>query len=405
MTKSSRKKLQYLIENIWSKFPYYRQLFEIRGLKPSDDPVAILDHLPTLDNPGYLEFQKDIFNRLKTKPFLIEYTSGTTGQRKIRFVTQRDEDAEEKLCVRFFRQCELNPSDRVLALDIDSSEIYLFYAKALSRLGVEIFSYLNFPSSEHSLIRPFFAFKPSVILSIPTVLWKCKSELKLLKQKGALKKVLYIAESMNDYQREVFSKEIGLELFSFYGSFEIGSVAGECKEHKGIHIFNDAVIPTLLDPVDKGDYLVGEAAWTTLHFRDQSLIKYRTGDIISIKKYLCSCGSEYPLMSHYVTRTRDTFSIYGQKFKYEDFELAIVKKVGPIEFLRITITPDHKCDRIIFQVPESLIKERHSILLAIKSTGDFDYFLKMGFIRCDVEFYPIQKMMKRKLERLTDYRY
>ena len=208
---------------------------------------------------------------------------------------------------------------------------------------------------------------------------------------------------MSPELRQTLSEQMGLEVFSFYGSTEIGSMAGECQKHGGIHIFNDAVVPTLIDPVDDGDCLTGQVAWTTLHFSDQPLIKYVNGDIISIRKQKCSCGSNYPLMTQ-VSRVDDIFTIYGQKFRYEDFEGAIAKQLGSVDPFKIIITSGDGCDKVVFQVPDYLVKEKEAILRAVHSIEDFDYFLKMGFLVTDVEIDSDYEIVKRKSNRVVDLR-
>ena len=194
-----------------------------------------------------------------------------------------------------------------------------------------------------------------------------------------------------------------LEIYSFYGSTEIGSMAGECQKHEGIHVFNDAVVPTLIDPVEQGNNWVGQVAWTTLHFSDQPLIKYVNGDIVATRKDSCSCGYGSPLMTS-VSRKDDIFVIYGQKFRYEDFLQAITKEFGPIDILKLIITSGSKCDKVVFQVPRDLAKERAAIVRAIASVEDFAYFLEMGFVSCDVEPGAHIGDVKRKIARVVDYR-
>ncbi len=399
-------KLRYLFRRVHKEHPFYRHIFEEAKLSPDDDPISVLDRFPVMDRKGYLELQRDIFFRLKGGHFLTERTSGTTGPKKIRFVTQRDEAAEEELCLRFFRQCGLAPSDRVLAIDIDSPEIYLFYSRALLRMGIHDFSYVNFAGSGDEALKPLFTFRPTVILTVPSVLSRCKA--KLAHASGPdgeryLKKVLYIAENMSPELRHTLSEDMGLEVFSFYGSTEIGSMAGECQKHEGIHLFNDAVVPTLIDPVDERNCITGQVAWTTLHFTDQPLIKYVNGDVISVAKGECTCCRHYPLMTH-ISRIDDIFTIYGQKFRYDDFKRAITRELGGIESLTIIITSGDKCDRVVFRVPDYLIKERDVILRAVHLIDDFHYFLKMGFVVTDIEVDSGYEIVKRKSNRVVDLR-
>ncbi|NIM97495.1 MAG: hypothetical protein GTO24_05240 [candidate division Zixibacteria bacterium] len=399
-------KLRHLFRRVYKEHPFYRHIFEETKLNPDDDPISVLNRLPVLDRTDYLGLQRDIFSRLKGAQFLTERSSGTTGPRKIRFVTQRDEAAEEELCFRFFRQCGLTPSDRVLAIDVDSPEIYLFYSRALLRMGIRDFSYVNYTDSGHEALKPIFTFRPTAIFSVPSVVSRCRAELERASGpdgQGHLKKVVYIAENMSPELRRTLCQQMGLEVFSFYGSTEIGSMAGECEKHEGIHLFNDAVVPTVIDPADDGGCITGQVAWTTLHFTDQPLIKYVNGDIVSVAKNECTCGRHYPLMTE-VSRVDDIFTIYGQKFRYHDFERVIRGELGSIKSLKIIITSEAKRDRVIFQVPDYLVKERDVIIKAVRLIDDFHYFLKMGFVVTQIEADSGYEVVKRKSNRVVDLR-
>ena len=115
----SAQRLRSFFNRIYGEFPFYRRIFEKNNLDPHENPIKILDQLPILDARKYLDLQKDIFGRLKRSHFLTDCTSGTTGKKKIRFTTGRDEAAEEQLCKRVPKQ---NPApDRREHHDLTSS--------------------------------------------------------------------------------------------------------------------------------------------------------------------------------------------------------------------------------------------------------------------------------------------
>ena len=403
LAEASKERLRCFFARAYEEFSFYRRHFEHEGLRPDDDPLEILSRLPVLDGEGYLQLQKDIFYRLNTRPFLTDCTSGTTGKRKIRFATMRDELAEEQLCIRFFRQCGLGRDDRVVALDIDSADIYLFYARGMEQLGLRDFVFYSVPADFNQSLEPVLRSNPTVILTVPSLLMRCYPKLKeLLRQlpQPALKKIIYIGESMNQSFRDALSRELGVELFSFFGSTEIGSMAGECPKHSGVHLYNDQVIPTILDPLETDDTISGQVAWTTLHFQDQPLIKYSTHDHISVSKHPCSCGLDYPLMKS-VSRIEDQFVIYGYKFKYEVFHEAIERQHGPLDFLAIEVDSLNGKDLVRFILPECLQTHESAIVDTIRQTDEIRYFSNMHYITLDVEFRPVRSFTGRKFRRVS----
>ncbi len=402
----SARRLRSFFSRIYGEFPFYRRVFEEKNLDPHDDPIKILDQLPVLYAREYLDLQKDIFGRLKRAHFLTDCTSGTTGKKKIRFTTVRDEAAEEELCVRFFRQCGIGPHDRVVALDIDSADIYLFYGRAMKRLGVNDFTFFSVPSDFSQSLEPVLRSNPTIIVTIPSLLMRCYPKIKTLLgelPQVALRKIIYIGETMSQSFRNTLSRELGVELFSFFGSTEIGSMAGECLEHAGVHLYNDQVIPTILEPVETEDSISGQVAWTTLHFQDQPLIKYSTHDYISVSKQPCPCGLDYPLMKS-VSRIEDQFVIYGHKFKYEVFHEAIERQHGPLDFLAIEVDAVNGTDLVKFMLPEYLKTHKSAILETISQTDEIQYFSKMRYLTFSLSFTPAGSFTMRKFQRVLDLR-
>lgn len=398
--------LRGLFQRAFLEFPVYRRRFEENGLAPNDDPTTILDRMPAMSTDDYLSLERDILGRIKSRHFLTDYTSGTTGPRRIRFTTARDDRQEEALCIRFFRQCGLGQQDRVLALDIDSADIHLFYGSALQQVGVEEFMYASVPSTFDCDLTDAKAWQPTVFLSIPSVIARCYEELKAVVAAGVPltpRKLIYFGEPMSQALRRRLSSELGLEVFSFYGSTEIGSMAGECRAHNGIHLYNDVVIPTIVNAIETGDEVTGEVVWTTPEFLDQPLIKFATRDYVTIAKSPCPCGLAYPLMTS-IRRTAEQFTVYGHKFMYEAFERGLTEEVGELEFLQIRLQELGTREEIIFILPDELRPRAPAIQERIAATDEMEYFTRHGFVQCHLEFRAMKTFRERKLARIVDRR-
>jgi len=314
--------------------------------------------------------------------------------------------AEEELCIRFFRQAGIGPRDRVVALDIDSADIYLFYGRAMKKLGVSNFAYYSVPANFEKTLQSALRTNPTVILSVPSLLLRCYpklSEMSGQKYLQRLSKIIYIGEAMAESFRETLANKLGMELFSFFGSTEIGSVGGECTNHMGVHLYNDKVIPTIINPIETDRSISGEVVWTTLHFEDQPLIKYATRDMVSISKVPCACSYSFPLMES-VCRMEEQFVVYGYKFKYEVFHQAMERRHGPLEFLFIEVDSGDSKDRIKFVLPQRLATHELAVMDTLRRTDDMRYFTGMNFLDLCVEFRSARTVTQRKIRRVLDRR-
>jgi phenylacetate-coenzyme A ligase PaaK-like adenylate-forming protein len=85
----------------------------------------------------------------------------------------------------------------------------------------------------------------------------------------------------------------GRELFDFYGLTETLIIAGECRAHKGLHLYEDAVVLEVVDENGKvlppGEPGAGILV-TSLINRTLPIIRYAVGDRITLSDEPCPCG-------------------------------------------------------------------------------------------------------------------
>ncbi len=106
-----------------------------------------------------------------------------------------------------------------------------------------------------------------------------------LKDKIALKKMIFGSERSSDAMRTRIKELLGLEeMFDIPGMTELyGPGTGlDCSRHEGIHYWADYYIleildPETLEPVSPGE--IGEMVVTTLCKEAAPLIRYRTRDL------------------------------------------------------------------------------------------------------------------------------
>ena len=103
--------------------------------------------------------------------------------------------------------------------------------------------------------------------------------------------IVYAGEPLGPRARRVVD-EWGLELFDHTGVGDVGA-ATECREHDGLHVWEDTALIEVLDP--DGDAPVaagerGELVSTTLVNLVSPLVRYRSDDLVRLTKEPCGCG-------------------------------------------------------------------------------------------------------------------
>jgi phenylacetate-CoA ligase len=130
-------------------------------------------------------------------------------------------------------------------------------------------------------------------------------------------KLAYLgAEPYSEYTRKRVEAGMGAKVFNSYGLSEMSGpgVAFECSEQNGMHIWEDAYLvevlnPIPLEPVPDGEE--GELVLTTLDREAMPLVRYRTRDLTSIVPGPCPCGRTHKRIARLKGRSDDMFIIKG----------------------------------------------------------------------------------------------
>ena len=136
------------------------------------------------------------------------------------------------------------------------------------------------------------------------------------------------AETLRDFMREEIEEQFNAKVFDFYGSREVGAVAGECRYgRRYVFIMNNVVeilpdrhgsatSPEVADhpaqsPARRGDEAPpeGRILVTNLHTRAFPLIRYEIGDTgaMGAEPGGCPCGSPLPTLAKLTGRVSDHF--------------------------------------------------------------------------------------------------
>lgn len=108
--------------------------------------------------------------------------------------------------------------------------------------------------------------------------------------------------------RKDIEKAFGVPVIDFYGSRELGDVACECAERKGLHI---ASLLNKVETLDNNNYPVmeeeGNLVITSLMNYAMPFIRYKIGDRGKLTNRKCSCGRGFPLIESISGRIMEMF--------------------------------------------------------------------------------------------------
>ncbi|AOT71467.1 DVU_1553 family AMP-dependent CoA ligase [Geosporobacter ferrireducens] len=221
-------------------------------------------------------------------------TSGTTGEGKRIFFTEKDLDDT----IDFFRygmSCLTDRGDRVLVLlpgnAYGSIGDLLKKTLALSNIGCTVHGVLADPEEAARCIEER---NITCIVGIPMqVLYLSRAKSEVFKKR--IKKVLLSTDYVPEVLIHELTQEYGCSVFTHYGMTEMGYGGGvECEALNGYHmregdLYFEIINPDTGEAVENGQY--GEVVFTTLTRQAMPLIRYRTGDIAAFSSTTCPCGT------------------------------------------------------------------------------------------------------------------
>src|SRR5215467_4549579 len=133
----------------------------------------------------------------------------------------------------------------------------------------------------------------------------------------ALKAGLFGAEPWSEQMRGRIEELLGLRALDVYGLSEVigPGVAAECTEAAdGLHVNEDHFLVEAIDgttgaPVPDGT--AGELVFSSLTRQALPLLRYRTGDVASLRRGTCACGRTLVKMSKVTGRRDDMLVVRG----------------------------------------------------------------------------------------------
>ncbi|OQB43901.1 MAG: Phenylacetate-coenzyme A ligase [Parcubacteria group bacterium ADurb.Bin159] len=322
------KYLENLILHSYYNVPYYRKIFgEINIVKNNQVDLSKFGKIPILTKDLIRKNQKDLISKdYKKRKHYWNSSGGSTGE-PLKLLQDETYRKWSNATEAYYYNNMLNINERIVKkILLWGSERDLFEGSIGFR--AKISNWLNnritlnsFKMTEKdikSYIDIINSSKPKLIRGYAGSLYElCKyAERKNLKIYTP-KILISAAETLRDEMREKIEKIFKTKLYDFYGSREVGAMAGECKNNF-MHIFMFNNYMEILDmnnqPAEEGKIII-----TNLHNYSMPLIRYEIGDTAIGDPKQCQCKNILPTLKKITGRITDHFVLKDETLIYGEY--------------------------------------------------------------------------------------
>ena len=371
------KKLQEVLAYVNEHSAFYKRLFKEHNINVSAiKTLSDLTKLPTTCKDD-LQRDNDAF-RCVPKSAIVDYasTSGTLGTPITFGLTDNDlnrlayNEAISLACAG------IKKGDVVqLMTTIDRRFMAgLAYFLGVRQLGASIVRVgAGIPELQWDSIR---LYEPTYLIAVPSFLLKMIAYAEkngIDYEASSVKGVVCIGDSLRnqDFRNTLLAEKIaekwkGIKLYSTYASTEMSTTFTECEYQQGGHHHPELIITEVLDDAGNrvGENESGELTITTLGVEAMPLVRFRTGDIVTIHTGTCACGRNTARVSPVLGRKQQMIKYKGTTLyppvlmdlltNFEEIENYI------IEISTNSILTDEILIRIGTRTPTEALKERIS---------------------------------------------
>ncbi|BAU23829.1 phenylacetate--CoA ligase [Caldimicrobium thiodismutans] len=317
------ERLQAILNRVYKEVPFYRHLFDKFNFNPED--LSELEHLKKAPFTTKEDLRENYPYNMFAVPLRevvrILATSGTTGEPIVVGYTRNDLATLTEISSLALKNLGISKED-VLQITFHPGLFSSAFGiqSGAEKIGASVIPvHFEDPRKQLKILQDY---RSTVLICSPSyALWLSE----VLPQTGInpnslmLKKIILCGEPFTEAQRNRLEETFKADVYNLYSITEVfgPGLAYECKEKKGLHFQEkhfliEVINPETLDSVAPGE--VGELVITTLTKEAFPLIRYRTGDLLSIQVDPCPCESPYIYTSPILGRRDDLIIVRGIKF-------------------------------------------------------------------------------------------
>ncbi|MDR2473592.1 MAG: phenylacetate--CoA ligase [Tannerella sp.] len=304
-----------------SKSDFYKKVFTEKGITPSViNSLEDISSLPFTTKDDLREYYPFGFAAIPLQQCVrVHSSSGTTGNPTVVLHSQKDIEEWSEQVARCMYMVGLRNTD----IFQNTSGYGMFTGGLGFQYGAERLGALTVPAAagnskrQIKFIIDFGVTALHIIPSYAMRLAEVFQEMNIDPRKDTRLQTICIgAEPHSEEQRRRIENLLGVKAYNCFGMSEMNGpgVAFECRQQNGLHIWEDYVIPEIIDPVTlqpvrEGE--IGELVLTTLKREAMPLIRYRTHDLTRFLSGECPCGRTHRRIDRFKGRSDDMIILKG----------------------------------------------------------------------------------------------
>lgn len=295
------QRLKRVVDHAYEHIGYWRSVMNEAGILPRDlHSLECLRKFPLLDKETVRANRENMVDRQGRRRLMVVRTSGSTNE-ALQFYTDSHREAYINAArIRGHQWIGIEKGDREMyfwgsPVELKKQDYVKYLRDWLVNDGLT-----NGFEIQPQLVRQYFEYwmrwRPKCIFGYPNSLLlmslMARSEqldLSELSRRG-LQVVCTTAELLTETDRRTISDTFGVPVFDSYGLREAGLIGHECTLQT-MHTMDELLIletidPQTLEPTDGEGELVVTNVFSTV----MPMIRYRTGDIVTLSQTPCPCG-------------------------------------------------------------------------------------------------------------------
>ena len=388
-------KLRELLQYLKEKSPYYQHLFRENNIDITQiQHLEDLQRLPTTSKDDLQRYNDDFL--CVPKEAIVDYasTSGTLGKPVTFGLTDRD-----------LERLAYNEAISLSCAGISQGDVVQLMTTIDRRFMAGLAYFLGIRHLGASIVRigagipelqwdSILSYHPTYLIAVPSFLLKL---IEYAEKNGidyrhsSVKGVVCIGETLRqqDFSPNLLTDKImekwpELRLYSTYASTEMSTTFTECDALQGGHHHPELIITEVLD--DEGNPLpygqLGELTITTLGVEGMPLLRFRTGDMVTLHDTPCSCGRNTLRVSPVVGRKQQMIKYKGTTL-YPPALMDLLTEFAQVENYIIEISSNEiLTDEILIKIgtcePSEALKEEIA-----------NHFRAKMRVVPKIEFYPV----------------
>jgi len=294
-------RLQQLTRTAYDHAPYWRGVMDRAGISPeSIRSLADLKRFPLLEKETVRAQRERMVAARGGRGFKLVRTSGSTNE-ALQFYTNAEREAQINAArMRGHEWIGVRRGDREMyfwgsPVELSKQDRVKHLRDWLINDGLTNGFELN-----PELIREYYEYwlrwRPKCIFGYPNSLSLMVHmarpqglDLTALKERG-LEVICTTSEMLTQPDRQLIATAFGVPVHDSYGLREAGLVGHECR-HATMHTMDEQLVLETIDPhtleLTDGE---GELVVTNIVSSVMPMIRYRTGDIVTLSQEPCACG-------------------------------------------------------------------------------------------------------------------